>query len=92
PCTQSQTAAGDLIDNDCDRKIDEEIDDKIDNDKDGLVDEDLGKPPRQNGNWGQWSQWSCSRNCLDTRLFRSRKCDDPAPVNEGLHCKSVSEE
>ncbi|KAH9496722.1 hypothetical protein Btru_009793 [Bulinus truncatus] len=40
--TMVSMTAGDLIDNDCDRRIDEEVENSKDDDNDTLIDEDLG--------------------------------------------------
>ena len=37
-----------------------------------------------NGGWGPWTPWSsCGKYC---RQRRSRRCDNPAPVNGGQAC------
>ena len=37
-----------------------------------------------NGGWGSWASWStCGVNCQKTR---SRRCNNPAPVNGGQNC------
>ena len=37
-----------------------------------------------NGGWGAWTSWStCGDNCQKTR---SRRCNNPAPVNGGQNC------
>lgn len=41
PCTPTETEQGDGLDNDCDRKIDEELLNELDDDRDGQIDEDL---------------------------------------------------
>ena len=39
------------------------------------------------GNWGDWSPWSeCSQTCGDGFRNRMRRCDDPAPLNNGPDC------
>ncbi len=43
PCVPTETEQGDGIDNDCDRRIDEELFNQLDDDGDGRVDEDLAK-------------------------------------------------
>lgn len=42
-CDQTKTVQADGIDNDCDRRIDEELFNKLDDDGDGRIDEDLAK-------------------------------------------------
>ncbi|XP_059142308.1 uncharacterized protein LOC131929938 [Physella acuta] len=70
--TMKTMARGDLLDNDCDRRIDEEMMDGKDNDGDTLVDEDLAKPNRVDGGWGEWSQWACSNDCNVRSQYRIR--------------------
>ncbi|XP_066276578.1 IgGFc-binding protein-like [Branchiostoma lanceolatum] len=41
PCTATETASGDGVDNDCDGRVDEELRNGVDDDGDGLIDEDL---------------------------------------------------
>lgn len=50
PCTPTETVQGDGLDNDCDRKIDEELLNELDDDGDGRIDEDLApvEPPVAN--------------------------------------------
>lgn len=39
------------------------------------------------GNWGPFGDWSeCSAPCGGGFRFRQRKCDDPAPMNQGIDC------
>ncbi|XP_059171737.1 uncharacterized protein LOC131952860 [Physella acuta] len=78
---------GDLIDNDCDQRIDEEIKDGIDNDNDNRIDEDLANPPRANGAWSEWQEWACILACHVFRDTRLRLCDNPAPANNGRDCE-----
>lgn len=41
------------------------------------------------GHWERWSGWSsCSKSCGSGIMFRSRKCEDPAPKNGGKNCSS----
>nr|WP_236994331.1 IgGFc-binding protein [Methylomicrobium sp. RS1] len=44
-CTATGTEQGDGIDNDCDRRIDEELSNGLDDDGDGKIDEDLAQMP-----------------------------------------------
>ncbi|XP_067348055.1 A disintegrin and metalloproteinase with thrombospondin motifs 2-like isoform X2 [Channa argus] len=42
---------------------------------------------KQDGGWGTWSSYgSCSRTCGGGVRFRSRFCNNPAPVNGGRTC------
>ncbi|KAH9518879.1 hypothetical protein Btru_008559 [Bulinus truncatus] len=78
---------GDLIDNDCDKLVDEERFNKEDDDGDGRVDEDVGNPPRANGFWGLWLSWQCDVKCgIGFSIDRKRYCDSPSPKNDGLEC------
>ncbi|XP_036354448.1 hemicentin-1-like isoform X2 [Octopus sinensis] len=39
------------------------------------------------GMWSSWNKWSeCSTTCGEGRTFRTRLCDNPAPVNGGNPC------
>ncbi|XP_059171736.1 uncharacterized protein LOC131952859 isoform X2 [Physella acuta] len=78
---------GDLIDNDCDQRVDEEIEDGIDNDNDNRIDEDLAEPPRTNGAWSAWTEWTCTVICHVYRDQRTRLCNNPAPANNGRDCE-----
>ena len=43
------------------------------------------------GNWGEWTPWGvCSRRCNEGKKVRTRKCDNPAPGNNGKPCKGSS--
>ncbi|XP_076472307.1 uncharacterized protein LOC143301799 [Babylonia areolata] len=93
-CVPSTVVAGDIIDNDCDGKVDEETLNNVDDDGDGLVDEDLATPPRVDGNWGSWGSYgSCSVSCGGSGIkTRTRACDNPAPANNGLDCPGSGSE
>ena len=40
-----------------------------------------------NGNWGQWTDTTtCTKTCGSGTLTRTRLCNDPAPLNNGLQC------
>ncbi|XP_059142310.1 uncharacterized protein LOC131929940 [Physella acuta] len=84
--TQKSSSRGDLIDNDCDGRVDEELYDGWDNDHDGAADEDLAKPDRVNGGWAEWRAWGCTQNCSVTDEERFRRCTNPQPVNFGANC------
>ncbi|XP_055872276.1 uncharacterized protein LOC106067928 isoform X2 [Biomphalaria glabrata] len=100
-CHTSPTVPGDLVDNDCDKRIDEEIEDNKDDDDDGYIDEDLRDTPVGgasgettaeiqipgvvNGGWSVWTEWHC-QDCLDTRVFRTRDCNNPSPLEGGRNC------
>ena len=45
-----------------------------------------------NGDWSEWAQWSaCSTSCGDTGVIdRSRACDSPAPMYNGMDCTGES--
>ena len=45
-----------------------------------------------NGVWSEWAQWSaCSVTCGDTgKIDRSRACDSPGPLYNGLPCNKES--
>ena len=39
------------------------------------------------GEWGSWLEWSsCSRTCGRGERERKKKCDSPAPANQGKGC------
>ena len=41
------------------------------------------------GGWGAWGSWTpCSKTCGGATVTRERKCDNPAPQNEGKPCDS----
>ncbi|XP_028405803.1 uncharacterized protein LOC114528384 [Dendronephthya gigantea] len=45
-------------------------------------------PLKVGGNWGDWAPWSaCSRTCNEGLKTRTRRCDNPAPKNNGKPCK-----
>nr|XP_034328892.1 IgGFc-binding protein [Crassostrea gigas] len=96
PCNVTSGTIPDGIDNDCDGFIDEELCDGnfADDDADGLIDEDCVKPSPIDGQWNAWTLWSeCQTSCGSKAAFitgtsyRSRVCNNPKPVNEGLRCK-----
>ena len=42
-----------------------------------------------NGRWGEWSSWSdCSVSCGIGERSATRSCDNPPPINGGLHCSA----
>ncbi|XP_059142304.1 uncharacterized protein LOC131929932 [Physella acuta] len=84
--TNADMVRGDIIDNDCDGRVDEEYLDGWDNDHDGYIDEDLAKPNRVNGGWQAWRAWTCTQNCKSTDMERVRRCVNPRPVNFGSNC------
>ncbi|XP_059160544.1 uncharacterized protein LOC131944071 [Physella acuta] len=81
---------GDLIDNDCDGSIDEEVVNGRDDDNDKRIDEDVGKPPRTDGQWSHWSEWECVLECGKYGHTRRRACDNPPPVSDGDNCEGES--
>lgn len=89
PCHVTASVPGDLIDNDCDGRIDEEKDDEIDNDNDRRVDEDVGVL-RRNGKWGSWGSWRCEKNCGQSDHVRERLCNNPASSGGGEPCAEHS--
>jgi semaphorin 5 len=39
------------------------------------------------GGWSEWNEWStCSALCDGGFRIRERKCNNPAPQNDGLEC------
>ena len=46
------------------------------------------------GNWGPWTEWSScrGRECGRESQRRTRKCDDPRPLNGGAECPGSAEE
>lgn len=39
------------------------------------------------GNWGQWSNYTaCTADCGGGLMNRTRICNDPEPLNNGLFC------
>ncbi|XP_059145922.1 uncharacterized protein LOC131933137 [Physella acuta] len=81
---------GDLTDNDCDGLIDEEVVNGRDDDNDKRIDEDVGKPPRTDGQWSHWSEWECVLECGKYGHTRRRACDNPPPTNDGDNCEGES--
>ncbi|XP_061179024.1 uncharacterized protein LOC133187622 [Saccostrea echinata] len=63
PCINSPSSHGDGLDNDCDRKIDEEIDNGQDDDGDGLIDEDCAEAYQD-------------RPCFATPCFNGGTCTE----------------
>ncbi|XP_032698801.1 A disintegrin and metalloproteinase with thrombospondin motifs 3 [Lontra canadensis] len=46
---------------------------------------------KQDGNWGSWTKFgSCSRTCGTGVRFRTRQCNNPAPINGGQDCPGVN--
>ena len=45
------------------------------------------------GNWGPWTEWSScrGRECGRESQRRTRKCDDPRPLNGGAECPGSDE-
>ena len=45
------------------------------------------------GQWSDWDRWSaCTVTCGNGTKLRSRRCDDPEPLNGGRNCTGKSEE
>ena len=45
------------------------------------------------GQWSDWDSWSaCTVTCGNGTKLRSRRCDDPEPLNGGRNCTGKSEE
>ena len=45
------------------------------------------------GSWGSWTDWSsCSVTCGEGFQRRTRKCDDPRPLNGGAECPGSDKE
>ncbi|KAK0068006.1 coadhesin, partial [Biomphalaria pfeifferi] len=84
-CTETETAAGDEVDNDCDGETDEESNNSFDDDMDGKIDEDLENVGEISGGWGQWMWWSCTNTCASHQA-RTRKCDHPKPAANQRGC------
>ncbi|KAH9495619.1 hypothetical protein Btru_014819 [Bulinus truncatus] len=82
---------GDLVDNDCDMRVDEEESSKIDNDYDGLAHEDEGSYHLVHGSWSFWTTWQCESKSAN-RATRVRYCNNPPPRNGGLYCKGSENE
>uniref|UniRef100_A0A2C9L4N5 Uncharacterized protein n=1 Tax=Biomphalaria glabrata TaxID=6526 RepID=A0A2C9L4N5_BIOGL len=101
-CKKSQPVNDDLLDNDCDGKIDEEYYDQKDNDRDGKVDEDFRdlteeqrkeKEQRESSHmsaWSEWTEWTCPRECNATDRYRTRQCHKPTPSSE--NCLGLANE
>ena len=50
-------------------------------------------PGQVNGGFSSWSSWSeCSKTCGVGTSTRTRKCDNPAPKNDGFHCFGPEEQ
>ncbi|CAI5784843.1 disintegrin and metalloproteinase with thrombospondin motifs 3 [Podarcis lilfordi] len=46
---------------------------------------------KQDGSWGAWTKFgSCSRTCGTGVRFRTRLCNNPAPLNGGQDCAGVN--
>ncbi|XP_055872658.1 uncharacterized protein LOC106064769 isoform X2 [Biomphalaria glabrata] len=88
-CVITIPVPDDLIDNDCDGRIDEEEYDFQDDDFDSKIDEDIFIK-LVNGQWGRWSEWQCSNHCNQTSKERRRNCDNPPPSNGGSQCTGKS--
>lgn len=85
--------AGDMIDNDCDNRTDEETGRWTDLDEDGNQGEDLASPGAVHGQWGAWYPWICSSTCdLSEVRRRLRFCDSPAPSGGGKRCSELNYE
>ncbi|KAH9495623.1 hypothetical protein Btru_014828 [Bulinus truncatus] len=80
-----QQKPGDMLDNDCDGRIDEEKLDGHDDDADEKIDEDTINLPTRHGGWAAWSQWFC-KDDSDMTMYRSRECSNPFPSNGGYDC------
>ncbi|XP_046546208.1 uncharacterized protein LOC124256280 [Haliotis rubra] len=94
PCSPTSAVPGDVVDNDCDGRIDEEEANGIDDDNDAAIDEDLAAPRRVNGGFSVWTSWTtCTVSCGGNgTTSRNRNCDNPAPAQDGLPCSgSLSE-
>ena len=44
------------------------------------------------GNWGSWKDTTCSSSCKGGTRTRTRKCNNPIPLNEGKQCLGLEEE
>ncbi|KAH9495620.1 hypothetical protein Btru_014824 [Bulinus truncatus] len=82
---------GDLVDNDCDMRVDEEENSRIDNDYDGLAHEDEGSYHLVHGSWSFWTTWQCESKSSN-KATRVRYCNNPPPRNGGLYCKGSENE
>ena len=44
----------------------------------------------ENGNYSDWSEWSpCDKSCGAGLQSRSRKCNNPSPLNGGKNCSLI---
>ncbi|KAH9495615.1 hypothetical protein Btru_014810 [Bulinus truncatus] len=41
---------------------------------------------RGGGSWGHWTEWTCTDKCQETRMIKTRQCDDPPPAPGGAFC------
>ncbi|XP_055873830.1 uncharacterized protein LOC106062124 isoform X2 [Biomphalaria glabrata] len=42
------------------------------------------------GAWSEWQPWTCQERCQFMK--RTRKCDNPAPQNNGRNCTGITEQ
>uniref|UniRef100_A0A2C9KTF1 Uncharacterized protein n=1 Tax=Biomphalaria glabrata TaxID=6526 RepID=A0A2C9KTF1_BIOGL len=42
------------------------------------------------GAWSEWQPWACQERCQFMK--RTRKCDNPAPKNNGRNCTGITEQ
>ncbi|XP_059143682.1 scavenger receptor class F member 2-like [Physella acuta] len=77
---------GDMMDNDCDGKIDEEMPGS-DVDSDNQISEDLRRGVAVHGVWEQWERWGCDDECTGKFMTRRRYCYQPLPFYEGAPCQ-----